>query len=137
MFRLLFSSLLASGGCFPSFLTSDSDSACRNPPRAHLQTPGNLQKLTKITLFFMSFIFLWFGAVILVPELFRKLRETPGMHSHQVSSKSEIGCTSYDQRRCRILRKTLENLRKTPAILAQTIRPNQRKSANTRDAVSC
>ena len=31
----------------------------------------------------------------MVPELFRKLRETPGKNSHQVWSKSEIACTSY------------------------------------------
>ena len=35
---------------------------------------------------------------MLVPELFRKLRETPGMQSHLVSSKSEAGCPSYDQK---------------------------------------
>ena len=35
---------------------------------------------------------MWCLAVILAPELFRKLRETPGMHSHQVSSKSESRC---------------------------------------------
>ena len=40
IFRFLFSFFFTSGGCFPSFLTSDSDSACRNPPRAHLQTAG-------------------------------------------------------------------------------------------------
>ena len=33
-----------------------------------------------------------------VPGLFRKLRETPGRNSHQVSSKSEIRCTSYVQK---------------------------------------
>ena len=38
-----------------------------------------------------------FLVVILVPELFRKLWETPGKNSHQVSSKSERSCTSYDQ----------------------------------------
>ena len=39
-----------------------------------------------------------FLAVILVPELSRKMRETPGKNSHQVWSKSEIVCTSYDQK---------------------------------------
>ena len=39
-----------------------------------------------------SFLFL---AVILVPELFKKLRETPGNNFHLVSSKSESGCPSY------------------------------------------
>ena len=51
--------------------------------------------------YFLDFgfpLFLWFLAVILIPELFRKLRETPGMHSHQVWSKSEISCTSYDKK---------------------------------------
>ena len=33
-------------------------------------------------------------AVILVPELFKKLRETPGNNFHQVSSKSDPGCPS-------------------------------------------
>ena len=35
---------------------------------------------------------------IMVPELFRKLRETPGNNFHLVSSKSEPGCPSYDQK---------------------------------------
>ena len=48
IFRFLFSSFFTSGGCFPSFLTSDSDSVCRNPPRAHLQTPRNLQNAKNI-----------------------------------------------------------------------------------------
>ena len=39
--------------------------------------------------FHVLFVFL---AVILVPELFRKLRETPGKNSHQVWSKSERSC---------------------------------------------
>ena len=42
-----FSQLLASDRRISIFLTSDSDSACRNPPLAHLQTPGNLQKQGK------------------------------------------------------------------------------------------
>ena len=37
----------------------------------------------------MCFVFL---AVILVPELFKKLRETPRNNFHQVSSKSDPGC---------------------------------------------
>ena len=36
--------------------------------------------------------------MILVPELFRKLRETPGNNFHLVSSKSKRGCPSYDQK---------------------------------------
>ena len=35
---------------------------------------------------------------MLAPELFRKLPETPGNHFHIVSSKSQPGCPSYDQR---------------------------------------
>ena len=35
---------------------------------------------------------------ILVPELFRKVRETPGRNFHQVSSKSELGRPSYDRK---------------------------------------
>ena len=37
-------------------------------------------------------------AVILVPELFRKLRETPRKQIHQVSSKFELECPSYDKK---------------------------------------
>ena len=44
----------------------------------------------------MNLIFLMFLVVILVPELSRKLRETPGKNSHQVSSKSKRSCTSYE-----------------------------------------
>ena len=40
-----------------------------------------------------------FLLVILVPELFKKLRETPGNKFHQVSSKSDLGCLSK-QRFC-------------------------------------
>ena len=39
-----------------------------------------------------------FLAVILVPELLRKRRETPGNNFHPVSSKSKRGCPSYDQK---------------------------------------
>ena len=42
----------------------------------------------------LSDAFLLFLAVILVPELFKKLRETPGNNFHQVSSKSDPGCPS-------------------------------------------
>ena len=41
-------------------------------------------------------VFLLFWPVILVPELLKKLRETPGNNFHQVSFKSEPGCPSYD-----------------------------------------
>ena len=37
---------------------------------------------------FLPFFFVLL-AVILVPELFKKLRETPGNNFHQVSSKSD------------------------------------------------
>ena len=43
-------------------------------------------------------MFLMFLAVILVPELFGKLRETPGKNSHHVWSKSERIGTSSDQK---------------------------------------
>ena len=37
----------------------------------------------------LSDVFFVFLPVILVPELFKKLRETPGNNFHQVSSKSD------------------------------------------------
>ena len=46
----------------------------------------------------LNFMFLLFWDVILVPELFRKLRETPGKNFHLVSSKCEPGCPSYDKK---------------------------------------
>ena len=47
----------------------------------------------------MIFVFfLLFLLVILVPELFRKLRETPRKNSHRVASKSVGFCTSYVQK---------------------------------------
>ena len=52
-------------------------------------------------LFFSYFYFLLFprfSIVILVPELFRKLRETPRKNSDQVWSKSVRSCMSYDQK---------------------------------------
>ena len=50
--------------------------------------------------FFLIFFFVLFVlfSVILVPELFRKVRETPGKKIHQVSSKSEVLGPSYDQK---------------------------------------
>ena len=55
-----FSQFLASGRRISSFLTSDSDSACRNPPLAHLQTPGNLQKPgSKLNSVFLLFCFVF------------------------------------------------------------------------------
>ena len=42
----------------------------------------------------LSDTFLLFLAVILVPELFKKLRETPGNNFHQVLCKSEPECLS-------------------------------------------
>ena len=39
-----------------------------------------------------------FLAVILVPELFRKVRETHTKHSHQVACKTVGLCTSYVQK---------------------------------------
>ena len=43
-------------------------------------------------------VFPMFLLVILVPELFRKLRETPGNNFHLVSSSSEPGCPSSVQK---------------------------------------
>ncbi len=48
--------------------------------------------------YFYFLLFPRFSAVILVPELFRKLRETPGKKSDQVWSKSVRSCMSYDQK---------------------------------------
>ena len=47
------------------------------------------RKISRIWLPFFCFL-----AVILVSELFKKLRETPENNFHQVSSKSEPGCPS-------------------------------------------
>ena len=47
--------------------------------------------LVHILVLLLSFFFM-FWAVILVPELFRKLRENPGNNFHPVSYKSERGC---------------------------------------------
>ena len=45
------------------------------------------------------FVFLLFLAVILVPESFRKVRETHNTkHSHQVACKTVGFCTSYVQK---------------------------------------
>ena len=46
--------------------------------------------------------FLLFLPVILHPELFKKLRETPGNNFHQVSYKSEPGCPSYDEKQKKV-----------------------------------
>ena len=43
-------------------------------------------------------VFLLFLAVILVPELCRKLGGTRGMNFHQVSSRSDCMGPSYDQK---------------------------------------
>ena len=45
----------------------------------------------------LNFIFM-FLAVILDPEVFKKLRESPENNFHEVSSKSEPGCQSYDSK---------------------------------------
>ena len=39
-----------------------------------------------------------FLVVILVPELFRKLREAPGIKFHLVWCKSGAGCRSYEEK---------------------------------------
>ena len=46
----------------------------------------------------LIFVFLLFLLVILVPELFRKVRETHTKHSHQVACKTVGLCTSYVQK---------------------------------------
>ena len=45
-----------------------------------------------------NFMFLLLWAVILVPELCRKLGGSRGMNFHQVSSKSDFTESSYDQK---------------------------------------
>ena len=44
---------------------------------------------TYFSITILSDVFCWFLTVILVPELFKKLRETPGINFHQASCKSE------------------------------------------------
>ena len=44
----------------------------------------------------LNFVLFVLFSVILVPELFRKVRETPGEKIHQVSSKSECLGPSYE-----------------------------------------
>ena len=46
----------------------------------------------------LNFMFFVLFAVHEVPELFRKVREGAAVHFHLVSSKSEPGCPSYDQK---------------------------------------
>ena len=57
---------------------------------ASLESSNSMKNCKKWFLDFYVSLFLRLLAVILVPELFRKLRETPGKNSHQVWSKSEI-----------------------------------------------
>ena len=65
-----------------------------------LGTISSRKILPKITGLEIKYVFLIFPvlAAIFVPELFRKLRETAGNKFHLVSSKSESGCPSYDQK---------------------------------------
>ena len=76
-----------------------------------------LQKQAKYNIFLycffeiLNFIFLSFWAVILVPELFRKLRETPGNNFHLVSSKSGPGCPSYDQKTKKLTTKKITTIK--------------------------
>ena len=68
-----------------------------------MKNSQNTRKIvfSDLFLFFSCFYFLLFhkfSAVILVPELFRKLRETPRKNSDQVWSKSVRSCMSYDQK---------------------------------------
>ena len=46
----------------------------------------------------LNFIFFSFLSVFLVPELYRKLRETRGINFHQVSSIYVLVVSSYDQK---------------------------------------
>ena len=60
-----------------------------------------MQVLVNFFYFFfeiLNFSFFSFLAVILVPELFRKLRETRGINFHQVSSIYVRVVSSYDQK---------------------------------------
>jgi len=69
----------------------------------------------KIFLNFLSFVFLnflLFSFVILVPELFRKMRETCAHHFHLVALKSELECPSYDQK-TELCSKTMQKQLKT------------------------
>ena len=50
----------------------------------------------KISVVFLNFLLLF--CVILVPELFRKLRGTCGKYFHLVAFKSELECPSYVQK---------------------------------------
>ena len=54
-------------------------------------------KIFRIFVIFVS-VFLLFLSVILVPELFRELRETRGINFHQVSSIYGFMVSSYDQK---------------------------------------
>ena len=58
----------------------------------------NFRKFQNFKIKKMIFVFLRFLAVILVPELFRKLRETHTKHSHQFRSKSDGFRMSYEEK---------------------------------------
>ena len=79
-----------------------------------LRDQNSSQKSQKVRKKIKDFFFVF--SVILVPELFKKVRETPGKNVHQVSSKSELGCPSYD-RKTKKVRKSLEIPRKSLGIL--------------------
>ena len=71
----------------------------QKPHKSEIQNfKTTIKKTKRSTNRITNCLFLLFLVVILVPELFRKLRETPGKNSHQVWSKSERSCTSYDQK---------------------------------------
>ena len=79
------------------FLTWNSDSSWKT---AHIDNWACLESLnfnfTIFSKFWISFV-CGFGCYF-GPRAVRKLRETPGKKIHQVSSKSEPGCPSYDRR---------------------------------------
>ena len=85
--KVIFSNLLTSGRRNCLFLTWKSDSSWKT---AYIDSWACLES-ANLKFWISFFVFL---AVILVPELFKKLRETPGNNFHQVSSKSDPGCPS-------------------------------------------
>ena len=59
---------------------------------------GQIGKFFLSCLSFVFLNFLLFSSVILVPELFRKVRETGGINFHQVSSIYVGVVSSYEQK---------------------------------------
>ena len=61
-YNLGFSSFFPPGASYFSFWTSDSDSACRNPPQGHLLRSGNLNFRTTYFFIFLNFYNLGFSS---------------------------------------------------------------------------